>query len=701
MTLSARTSLSAALFASALLAGCGGGGGSSAPAPAPVPTPPPPPPVTTGPTPTCTVTGDTFSVVADASVPVGRTAGAVVAGCSGPLQNVIWQQTGGPAVTLVSARSQAISFDPTAAGTYSFSVSFVDSTGAQRSATASISVATATNPVNVVARGDQAVRMGGKASIRAWPAAASGETLTWTQTAGPKITLDTSDQNRIIFTAPTVAQDTALVFRVTRTAGGVSDSDDVRVLVEAFAQAPSDPSGNGPFVFSDIHVSRVYPYKSASPYAGALMPCTFNPSLQYFGASANVCALATLPFLHTTTGGGVPTVAQIMDRVLVSHDWMGKNFEDLLTANQSNADLLRLFNGVAAIVIGAHVRPSFYYSATGAIYLDADNFWLTAEERDVIDEAPDFRSDFGRDLQYSGLWRYVEGSTSIFFPWSATSRTPRDLGFVLKEAAWLMYHELGHSSDFVPVAVRNSLNPAQSVWANIAPRYQAGQLPSDQMSTQYPLASQQMKALAQINFVSGPVADSTLVNGISYSTLKMYTPNEVAGFFSADIATDEYDYTTTREDIAMTFEETMMSKNHQWRRDFAITDKVASGATGSSIIVRWGQRGRVGDPTIKPRAQFAVTWLAPWLDPAATMAAVPAPIAMRPGESWTANLTLPAPPPSAMASAQALLGPRLSTEQEQLLVRRALSRQVIGIAGPAGAHGSPNERVLRTARASR
>ena len=697
MTLSARTSLSAALFASALLAGCGGD--SSSPAPAPVPAPPPP--VTIGPTPTCTVAGDTFSVVADVSVPVGRTAGAVVAGCSGPLQSVTWQQTAGPAVTLVSARSQAISFDPTAAGTYSFSVSFVDSTGAQRNAATSISVTAATSPVNVVARGDQAVRMGGKASVRAWPAAASGETLTWTQTAGPQVTLDTSDRNRIIFTAPTVVRDTALVFRVTRTAGGVSDSDDVCVLVEAFAQAPSDPSGNGPFVFSDIHVSRVYPYKSASPYAGVLMPCTFNPPLQYFGASANVCPLATLPFLHTSTGGGVPTVAQIMDRVLVSHDWMGKNFEDLLTANQSNVDLLQLFNGVTAIVIGAHVRPSYYYSATGAIYLDADNFWLTAEERDVIDEAPDFRSDFGRDLQYSGLWRYVEGNTSIFFPWSATSRTPRDLGFVLKEAAWLMYHELGHSSDFVPVAVRNSLNTAQSVWANIAPRYQAGQLPSDQMSTQYPLTSQQMKALAQINFVTGPVADGTLVNGIPYSALKMYTPNEVAGYFSADIATDEYDYTTTREDIAMTFEETMMTKNHQWRRDFAITDKVASGATGSSIIVRWGQRGRVGEPTIKPRAEFAVSQLAPWLNATATLAAVPAPIAMRPGESWTANLTLPASPPSAMASAQALLGPRLSTEQELALVRRALSRQVIGIAGPAGSHWSPNERVLRTARAGR
>ena len=50
---------------------------------------------------------------------------------------------------------------------------------------------------------------------------------------------------------------------------------------------------------------------------------------------------------------------------------------------------------------------------------------------------------------------------------------------------------------------------------------------------------------------------------------KAYTPNEVAGFFAADSATDEYNYSTTREDIAMTFEEFMMVRNHRggatWR----------------------------------------------------------------------------------------------------------------------------------------
>ncbi len=212
----------------------------------------------------------------------------------------------------------------------------------------------------------------------------------------------------------------------------------------------------------------------------------------------------------------------------------------------------------------------------------------------------------------------------------------------------------------------------------------------------FPLTSAQMKALAQIKFVTGPVSDTTLVNGIPYSTLKVWSPNDVAGFFSADRATDEYNYTTTREDIAMTFEEVMMMRNHSWRRDVAITDKITATTTSNTLTVRWGQRGRVGEATIKPRAQYVVGQLAPWVlqaDPGA-VTNLPGPIAMRPGESWASNLVLPAPP-SGMATAQALLGPRLSSEQEQILLRRAVSRQLIGIAGPALQHGTPNERALQ------
>lgn len=677
--------LFAAAGAAVLLATACGSGSDS---PAPAPTPPPP----ANPSLTCTTPNQPFSVAADVTVPMGRVAGAVVAGCSGPLRDVVWQQTGGPPVTLLSARTQAISFEAATVGTYRFSVSFVDATGAARSAAVSIDALAVSSPMTVVVRSDQAVRMGGSVSVRAWPPAAAGETLTWSQTAGPAVTLDRADQNRIIFTAPSVTQDTALAFRVTRSGSGTTDSDDVFVLVENHAQAPSDPSGTGPWVFSDMHVSRVYPYKPASPFAPVLVDCAFNAQLQYSGSGSNLCPLSRLPFLHTTTAGNVPTVAQIMDRVLVSHDWMGRAFEDLLTANQSNTDLLQLFNGVTAVVIGAHVRPSFYYALTGAIHLDADNFWRTADERDLIDESPDFRIGFDRDLQYSTLWRYAANNQSIFLPFSATSRISRDTSYLLQESAWLIYHELGHAADFVPVAARPALNPTLSAWANIVPRYSNRQLPSDQLAAQFPLGSATMKALAQVKYVTGPVSDATVIEGIPYSTLRGLTPTEVASAFSADTATDDYAYSTTREDAAMLLEEVLMARNHGWRRDFAITDKVSDSSTGSTVLVRWGQRGRVGSDTLKPRARFMVTQLAPWAG-AAAVDALPAPLPMRPGESWTANLVLPAPP---FAAAQALRAPVLATEQDRLLLRRALTRQVIGApASSSTGHQAANERWLQ------
>ena len=90
--------------------------------------------------------------------------------------------------------------------------------------------------------------------------------------------------------------------------------------------------------------------------------------------------------------------------------------------------------------------------------------------------------------------------------------------------------------------------------------------------------------------------------------------------------------------------------------------------------------------------------LAPWRDAAATISGLPGPIPMRPGESWKANLVVPAPP-GGMASAMAFGGVKLTPEQDRMLLRRALSRQLIGVSGPAMTHSTPNERVLKRVRA--
>lgn len=668
-----------AIAAAALLASCGGGGGDDGGGSSPS---------------TSRCSGVEAFTYADAAAVPGKAAGAAVGGCSAALSDVSWTQTGGVPVTFLSGRTPAISFEPTAAGSYQFSVTYrVGSAAARSDAVTVVVAAPASTPASTVTvRADQAVRKGGNTSLRAWPTLAAGDSIraiAWTQLEGPTVTLTaTSDGAGVTFTAPEVSNDTLLRFRATlTTTGGRSDSDEVLVLVENVAQAPS---ASNPHVFSDMHVSRVHAYKAEGAYAGVLAACTYDPGLQWTGSGKNLCPLSTLPFLHQTTGDGLPTVAQIMDRVLVSHDWMGAAFENFLSGYASD-DQKRLFNGVTAIVIGAHVRPSFYYSATGAIYLDADNFWLTAAQRDVIDEVPDYRSDYGSDLQFAALWRYTQSNQSIFYAFPATSRLSRPLGYLQQEAGWLLYHELAHASDFMPPARRASVNTAQSAWDNIATLYAAGQLPSDALTLAYPLQSAEMRALANVLYVSGPASSgSTLINGIPYSTLTGYTATQVGGFFSADRASDVYNYSSTREDIAMLFEEFMQVRNHGFRRDVAITDPILATSTGSTLAVRWGQRGRVGDAALKPRVQQAVAALAPWVltaDPNA-VTNLAAPLAMRSGDSWTGNLCLPT-----ACTGASPLEKQLSVDAQLLLaldLRRPGRLPALG-----AAQDRPNERLLK------
>jgi hypothetical protein len=580
----------------------------------------------------CATPGATFDlVVSDAALLFGKAAGAALVGCTGPITTMNWTQTiGAQAQPLLAARTQAITVEPSAPGAYRFEAQFTDSGGTARTASVDLAVAPSSPPSTfVVARTDQAVREGLRASIRAWPTVAAGDALAaarpivWRQIEGPAVELDTSDPLRIIFTAPPVTRDTVLRFRVTlQTASGATDSDEVLVVVE---NLPPPPVGQ---LFDDPPASRVYPYRAMSPYSAALARCVYDPALFFSGGATNLCTLGTLPLLAQETAGAVPTVAQVMNRVLVSHDWMGARFEAFLNA-QPTDDLRRLLGSVNAIVLGAHVRPSFYWSATGAIYLDADNLWLTPPERDVVSEVPDFRSGFDRELNYTGLWRYVVNNQPALLFFNPAARVSRDLGYLDYELGSLLYHELAHANDYFPSAVRTTVRTDVPVF-QAAP----AQLPSDRLATALPLSSQEMFGLAQVKFFGVTATDAQ----------KAYTPRQVGDFFRVDRATDEYNYSippgsgaASREDVAMLFEEFMMRLRHAARRDVGMTTKFRPGMTGSDLIVAWGQRGRVADPAVKPRIVQVLGEIAPWIA-ATTVDGLPAPTPLREGVSWTGNL---------------------------------------------------------------
>ena len=597
------------------LTGCGGGGSGATTDPGSQP------PLAAAP---CDG-GVAVATLQSAGALVGKQAAAAVLGCTGAITDPQWTQTSGPSVSLLSSQTQLIYFEPSEAGTYGFRVTYSDALGHPGSKDVSLTITAPTTKALAVVRNHQAVRMGGNVSIRAW--AASGEavqSVSWAQLDGPSVELRAVDRLAKQFVAPAVTRDTPLHLRATVTTASGTDSQDVLVLVERYDQAPAN---GGSYVWSGLHVSQVHSYLASGPYASLLPRCVYDAKV----TDSTVCTLGQLPLLGQETNGALPSVEQVMKHVVVSHDWLGANFEAFLRTNDPQGDFRRMLMSTTAIVLGAHVRPSFYNPATGAIYLDGDNFWLTPAERDTIDEVPDFRSDFGSSLAFADLWRYAEANQGIFKFWDPEQRVARTQSDLLAEAGWLLYHELSHAGDFVPPSQYAALGQADTVNAFVSGRYQRGELVSDKLHDRFPLTSLESQGLAEVEFLGGTAT----------AVQNAYTADQVSGFFASDLATDPYAYTDSREDLAMTLEETLMSLRLGVQRDVAFVPNNSSGIVTDDV--RWGQRGRVGDPRMRGRIKLVAAEVVPWLDSAA-VDNLPAPVAMRVGESWAANLTLTSTP---------------------------------------------------------
>ena len=436
-----------------------------------------------------------------------------------------------------------------------------------------------------------------------------------------------------------MSKDTLITFKVSASDTSQDYTDKVVVLVE-----PADNIASN--AYFDTRVAHVFPYNNTSPYAENLVDCVYSNTL------SSSCTLVKLPLLakENTT----PTIDNIMDRVVVSHQWMGDRFKYFLTNNDPNNDFKRLLRATTAIVISYDVRPSFYWAATGAIYLDGQNFWLTPTERDTINEAPDFRTDFGKELQFIMPWRYVKDNdyADKYFPIEQrVTRTTYD-GFY--RLASLLYHELAHANDFFPSTEWFSHNELSRILdAALSTNFE-----SDNLAIAFPLQSAEMRSLAQVRF-SGE--DATTIE-------KSYSPNDIETFFSPDIATDFYAYSSEREDYAMLFEELMMQSRFNVFRDVAITNlPTGDNISATDYIVTWGQRGRIGEESIKARVAYTATRVLAEFDSIEALTQVSEPIAMIVGDNWLQNLTIsPIINPLNITKKRTMVSPNLNQQQRPL-----------------------------------
>jgi hypothetical protein len=346
--------------------------------------------------------------------------------------------------------------------------------------------------------------------------------------------------------------------------------------------------GEGEQVFNfALGSAAVKPANPGGAHAARLAACIFRRRVR----PSESCTFEQLPLLGQQVA--TPQVEEVMDRVLVSHAWMGDRFRQLLS--ELPAETMVLFNAVTGIVISADIVPSFQSCITGAVYLDADLIWVTAEEADTISDTPDYRSGFGRDLAYVSPARYVRNGN-----YAASGTAPRTLEDARNELAPTLYHELAHANDAFPPARRAALRLDRRIALACADG--AGQRVSDNLQRSAPLRSRLLYDLAAVLFRGRPAT----------AALRAVQPATVASEFAGDGANDHYNYTNQFEDAAMLFEELMTLYAFGIDRDVGFTTvPMSPPMSANDYRVVWGQRNRIGDPQVKTRARLVASGILP------------------------------------------------------------------------------------------
>ena len=369
--------------------------------------------------------------------------------------------------------------------------------------------------------------------------------------------------------------------------GGSSGDEPVADDPGALSETPGTPTIDELNAQRDIvGLDGVYPYVRSSQYADVLSDCALIDDFR------QACTLDVLPFI--IQDASEPTVADVMSRVLVTHDWMGERFETLLRS--SDESLVRMFGSVTSILIGSTVRPSNYWGGTGGIQLDPVYLWMSVEEKMTISLEEDFRSDFGSDLQFLFFQARLRDGNLVSTTFNLVNDETRTLEDIRIPTLRLLYHELAHANDFLPRSVAPFLDSRQIPGAAL------DQLSdfwlSPQLVATQPLNSSVMDSLADVRFLGDDATDSE----------KTVTADVVGAEFANDGAATFYGYSTIREDLATLVETAMLKAvfDIDVAAGFVDIPNDPDNAFCDDYIVGWGTRNRFSDPVVLSRAKVVL-----------------------------------------------------------------------------------------------
>jgi ribosomal protein L14 len=182
----------------------------------------------------------------------------------GTIVTFAWVQINGPGVTLANANTATATFvapQVVVDTVLTFQLTVIDNQGGSGSATTNVTVrdvTVANQPPTANAGADQAANEGTAVTLTGSGTDSDGTiaSFAWTQIAGPTATLTNANTATATFTAPQVAVDTVLTFRLTVTDnGGASGSATTNVTVRNVNQAPTANAGPDQTVDENVLVT--------------------------------------------------------------------------------------------------------------------------------------------------------------------------------------------------------------------------------------------------------------------------------------------------------------------------------------------------------------------------------------------------------------------------------------------------------------
>jgi hypothetical protein len=221
---------------------------------------------------------------------------------------------------------------------------------------------------------------------------------------------------------------------------------------------------------------------------------------------------------------------------------------------------------------------------------------LTIEEKATVGIQDDFRSEFGRDLQFWSFFTMLKDGERASKFFSLTDYSERQFEDIRVRVSELLFHEMAHAVDSMPVNLVTTADPTMTPLE--ATKAVSDQQVANGLYNTLPLYSNTLFEVAQVRYHGEEASEFQ----------KTLTAYDVGAEMAIDGASEFYAYSTIREDVATLFAAAMMKKHFDVDFTIAFVQKPADEDNYScdELLVGWGARNRVADPLVSPRARWVV-----------------------------------------------------------------------------------------------